>query len=265
MSLFSSGDRVFERSWTCCFLVLLFAGCNTAPEVIEPPSFEDDFGASFDAEPITEESVAEMTMMHQRAQIELELAAVIPIESKVDQDVLVGGKLNYEVFKNLFMGLSFSYANLEINDGAGDSLNSNLDSLEGIQIFDNYDQWNIFIHSDYDLPLTRPSAEFGSLTLRFGLGAGLVVIDGDEDSFLESQFTQAGSSFRIQPLAAFVLRPAAQLRLRVWDHGLAFLGVSYDWVPENRIDVKLSGERREIDDDIEFDAVNIGGGFSFEW
>ena len=265
MSLFSSGDRVFERSWTCCFLVLLFAGCNTAPEVIEPPSFEDDFGASFDAEPITEESVAEMTMMHQRAQIDLEVAAVVPIESKVDTDVLVGGKLNYEVFKNLFMGLSFSYANLDINDGAGDNLNSNLDSLEGIQIFDNYDQWNIFGHFDYDIPLTRPSADFGSLTFRFGLAAGLVVIDGEEDSFLKGQLKQAGTNFEIQPLTNFILRPAIQLRARVWDHGLAFLGVSYDWVPAKRVDVKLNGERREIDDDIQFDSVNIGGGFSFEW
>ena len=265
MSLFSSGDRVLERSWTCCFLVLLIAGCNTAPEEIEPPSFEDDFGASFDAEPITEESVAEMTMMHQRAQVDLELGVVIPIESKVDEDVVVGGKLSYEVSKNLFMGLSFSYANLEINDGAGDNLSSDLDNLEGIQIFDNYDQWNIFTHFDYDLPLTRPSADFGSLTLRFGLGAGLVVIDGEEDSFLKSQFMAAGTRFEIQPLAAFVLRPALQLRARVWDHGLAFVGVSYDWVPENRIDVKLSGGRRELDDDIEFDAINIGGGFSFEW
>ena len=265
MSLFSFGDRVFERSGTCCFLVLLFAGCNTAPEGIEPPAYKDDFGASFDAEPITEESVAEMTMMHQRAQIDLELAVVVPIESKVDEDVLVGGKLNYEVFKNVFMGLSFSYANLEINDGADDNLNADLASLEGIQRFDNYDQWNIFIHSDYDIPLTRPSADFGSLTLRFGLGAGLVVIDGEEDSFLKRQFQQAGTKFEIQPLAAFVLRPAAQLRVRIWEHGLAFLGVSYDWVPENRIDVKLSGDRREVDDDIEFDAINIGGGFSFEW
>lgn len=265
MSLFSSGDRVFEWSWTCCFLVLLFAGCNSAPDTIEPPDYEDDFGAKFDSEPITEDSVAEMTMMHQRAQADLEVGAVIPIESKVDTDVIVGGKFNYEVFKNLFMGLSFSYANMDINDGAGDDLNSDLDGLDGIQTFDNYDQWNIFANFDYDIPLTRPSANLGALTFRAGLGAGVVIIDGEEDSFLKGQLKQAGTKFEIQPFAAFILRPALQLRARVWEHGLAFVSVSYDWIPEDRVDVKLNGDRRELNDDIEFDTINIGGGFSFEW
>ena len=256
MSLFSSGDRVLERSWTCCFLVLLFSGCNTAPEEIEPPVFTDDFGASFDAEPITEESIAEMTMMHQRAQGDLEVGAVIPIDSDVDTDVTVGGKLSYEVFKNLFMGLSFSYANLDISDGG---------TLDGIEQFNDYDRWTILGQFEYDIPLTRPTADFGSLTFRFGLGAGLIVIDGEEDSFVQGQFKQAGGKFELQPLQTFILRPAAQLRVRVWEHGLAFLGVSYDWVPEDVVDRKINGNREEIPEDIEFDAVNIVGGFSFEW
>ncbi len=265
MSLFSSGDRVFEWSWTGCFLVLLIAGCNAAPDTIEPPEYEDDFGTSFDAEPITEASVAEATMMHQRAQIDLEVGAAIPIESKIDEDVIVGGKLSYEVTKNLFMGVSFSYASLEINDGAGDNLNADLDSLEGIQIFDDYDQWNILLQTDYDIPLTRPSSDLGALTFRCGLAGGITIIDGEEDPFLKGQFQQAGTDFEIQTLVTPIIRPSIQLRVRVWKHGLAFLGVSYDWVPEQRVDVKLNSDRREVDDDINFDAVNIGGGFSFEF
>ena len=265
MSLFSSGDRVLSWSLSCCFLVFLLGGCNTAPEKIEPLDYQDDFGTSFAAEPITAESVAEESMLHQRAQFDLKFDGAIPTESKIDPAFSIGGKVGLEVFKNLFMGLSFNYANHEINDGADDSLTGDIGRLDAIQLFQEYDRFSILGHFDYDIPLTKPSADFGALTFRFGLGVGLVIIDGEEDPFLRSQFEQARSSFELVTFYTAVVRPSLELRCRVWEHGHVFAGVSYDWVPGDRIDARIGGERAEVDSDIDFDNVNIGAGFSFEW
>jgi hypothetical protein len=118
---------------------------------------------------------------------------------------------------------------------------------------------------DYDLPLTKPSGDLGAWTLRFGLGAGMLIIDGEEDKFLVNQNTTAGNGFEVQTFYGFLLRPAIELRLRVWEHGHVFAGVSYDFTPQDRIDIKTAGERREIDSDVQFDAFNAAVGFSFEW
>ena len=65
-------------------------------------------------------------------------------------------------------------------------------------------------------------------------------------------------------VTAFKLRARVQcIRSDVLDR--AFAGVSYDWVAENRIDIDIAGESREVDDDINFDSINAMVGFSFVW
>ena len=118
-------------------------------------------------------------------------------------------------------------------------------------------------HVDYDLVLNDalfddPKREMGEIAARFGLGAGLAIITGDED-------TSDVEDFDIDTLFSFVLRPSAELRWQFFEHGSIFAGVSYDWVPEDRIDIDIAGDSREVDDDINFDSINVIGGFSFVW
>ena len=257
MSLFLSGDRGLSWSLGYCFLVLLFGGCNTAPERIEPPGYEDDFGTLIEAEPITPESVSEMSMLHQRAQFDLRFGAAIPVESDFDTDFAIGTKFGLEVFKNLFMGLSFSYSNHELNN----DLPAFADTIDATasQHYEEFDRYSILAQFDYDVPLTTTSSDLGAWTFRVGLGGGLLIIDGDVNPVLKPTVEE------IVTLYTVVLRPAVELRWKLLEHGHVFAGVSYDWVPEDRIEQKTLGEREKIRADIDFDAVNIGAGFSFEW
>ncbi len=235
------------------FLVVFFGGC-AAPDRIEPPAYEDDFGTAIDySDEITEDSVSQHSMLHRRAQFDLSVGPVFPLDSNFDPGVGAGGKFGIEVFKNLFMGANVSWSHHDAG-GSGD-----LGGREAGELYDNFDRFNFMAQFDYDIPIGDvPSSVPGSMAVRLGLGAGLTLVTGEED---DSDF----QSFELEEFYGFVLRPAAEFRYRVWEGGHLFASLSYDFVPQNRIDITFAGDRREVDDDIEFDSVNLGFGFAFEW
>ena len=260
MSVFS---RWAPRLWSLglCSVLALFTGCN-GPETISPPDYRDDFGDQLDVEPITEQSVAEETMLHQHAQFQLSAGVGIPVESNFDIGPRIDGKFSIEVFKNVYLGLSAGWSNHEIGDGATDGNPQNNDAT---QLYDSFDRLSFLGHLDYDIPLTRPQSEPGAWTLRLGLGAGLLALLPEEDSFLESSLAGAGGDYEVVDFFGFVLRPQVQIRYRVWENGHVIGTLSYDFVPENRVDIKVNGQRREVRDDLQLDNINLGVGFVFEW
>ena len=257
MSRCRSRAPLFAVSFSVCLLTLALGGCASR-DTIEPPAYEDDFGESYEPDPITEQSVAEETMLHQHAQFDLTVGAVVPIDSNVSTTVGIGGKFNYEIFKRLYAGLFFGYSNLDVKEGA-DSLQTSNPS----KLYDSMNRYSILLVSDYDIPLTRPSSDFGAFTLRFGLGLGMLIVDGREDKSLSGQ---GGGGYEIETFYGFLMWPEVEIRWRVWEHGHLFAGVSYDWTPQSRIEVKdASGDRFEVSSDIQFDVANAVVGFSFEW
>ncbi len=260
MSVLRSGAPLALRSFGLCLLAVALGSCASQNE-IDPPEYKDAFGESYETDPITEQSVAENAMLHQHAQFDIYGGAAIPIDSNIDVGGGVGAKFALEISKNLYAGMSFSYSHHGIDQGAG----SDLDSTEASSLYDTIDRYSVLLHFDYDVPLSKPSTEPGAWGFRFGLGAGLVAITGDEDPFLEDQFAAAGSEFELVPFFGFVLRPSAEVRYRLWKNGHLFANVTYDFVPQDKIDVKIGGDRREVDDRIQFDSINIGVGLSLEW
>jgi len=238
-------------------LVSMTSSCRS-PDTIESPDYEDDFGATVEYdEPITEETVGSSSMLHRRAQAEIAGGIALPMESDFGSGPAATGKFAIEIQKNLYMGLTLGWQNFSAG-GSG-----TLGARSGAEFYESLDRYIIMGHFDYDLVLNDallddPKREYGDLVARFGLAAGLAIIVGDED-------TSDVADFDIDPLYSLVLRPGTELRWQIWEHGSVFAGVSYDWVAENRIDIDIAGESREVDDDINFDSINAMVGFSFVW
>jgi hypothetical protein len=242
-------------------LVCLAAlGCNGAPRPIEPPEFRDDFGEELGETEITEESVGREQMLKRRTQVELRAGVVSPIESNLDPGGGVGIKGEIETFKNLYFGLSFDFAHLESDEQISDNVqNANVSALlnaDPTELFESLDRYNILALFDYDVPLVK------NFSFRFGVGAGLAIITFDEgknsDVFL--------GGYDVEPFYSFVLRPAIDFRLQVWEHGYVAVGASFDFLPSGKIEIKPGDEdRSEVDESVNFSSLNAGVAWVFEW
>ncbi len=247
-------------------LALSMVGCQSAPEQIASKVATDDFGGVLpNKEEITVESVQKAEMLHQRTQVELRLGPSFPFDVfdpdarrllrwDGDRDPYTkrgsvgGGKLQLEVEKNIYMGLSVDWTDNEVNlqEGSG-----------GEQIFAvrGYDRLSILGTLDVDIPLTEDIPRTNDiasnfrrllpegLLLRMGMGIGMTFIDfNTKPSFLANRLFG-----KIEDVYQIMFRPSIGLRLPVSDNLLIFSELSYDIVPERRIafetDVAVAGQR----------------------
>jgi hypothetical protein len=243
-------------------LLVTFAGqgCESTPRRVEPPTHRDDFGEPLDEAPITEESVAETQMLGGgRGQVEIRGGIVVPVESNFEVGPGLGIKGELEVFKKLFMGLSFDWSHHEADEQIKDSVvNGDVGELLGAdptELFESLDRYNILAVVDYDYGLTK------NFFFRFGLGVGLAMVFGDEgdnaDSFVDD--------YEIEPFFHVLVRPAIDFRYKVWEHGYIAVQASYDFIPQDQIEVHFLKEDSEVDEDINFSSFNLSLAWVFEF
>ena len=217
---------------------------------------QDDFGDPIASEEDVDEAEFLRTYMtHRRAHGELRGTVGIPLGSGFELAYGAGGKFEIEIFKDLFTGLQIHYAVQEVNSESG--LGS-LANREAIDFYDSLERYNVLAVFDYDFPLGVPTEDIGELTVRVGLGLGVAIIQGEENQ-------SALQEFEVEPVYSFLARPTVETRWRAWEHGHVVAGIAYDFVAENRIEIDTAGDRREVDDDIQFDTFNLFVGFAFEW
>lgn len=240
---------------------LLAVGCrNQQVDTIPPPTYEDDFGETIEAEEdeeLTVESVGEEQMIRQRAQLELRLGARQPADV-LNPDVspinnigpAAGVKFAFEVAKNIFIDAAFDWSHHTVDDQGETSGNFQLGQI------DNFDRFNILVGLDYDIPLVDLDlwGEARSLLLRLGAAAGVNIVKFDE---------RESSINTFETFVGFVFRPSVGLRLPLNDYLLVFTEVTYDLIPTRNLETNetatVTGE------DAIFSGVGFWGGVAFEW
>ena len=216
----------------------------------------DDFGDPIASEEdVDEKEFLRQYMTHRRAQAEIRGTVGLPLDNAFELAYGAGAKFEIEMFKNLFTGVEIDYFEQDVDSATG---LGNLASREAIDFYDSLERYNFLVVFDYDFPLAVPSDDIGELTIRIGLGLGLAVIQGEENQ-------SALQDFEVENVYSFLAQPSVETRWRVWEHGHVVAGVSYNYVAENRIQIDTAGDRREVDDDIQFDTFNLYVGFAFEW
>lgn len=225
----------------------------------DPAFYTDDFGGAVEAPPITEESVSEEMMLHQRAQLELNAGMVMPIgEFEVGPSLGLKGSL--EAYKNIFFGLSFDWARQNVDEGIS-SLDDpgDLERADADQFYEYINRYNLLMTADYDIPLEEDFlVEDTRLILRLGLGAGSSIIVGKEDKAIDE-------TVKINTYFGFLLRPAVSLRWMLSKRSLVFFTAAYDFVYPDKIDVRITGSSRRVDDDLYFGTFLLQFGVAFEF
>jgi len=253
------------------FVLLPALGCESTQRRLEPPELEDDFGATLETAPITEESVGETQMLHRRVQLEAKGMAVIPTGFFASNGFEVGPgagvKAGIETGKNFFLGLSFDWAHWDQSEGVSQITSPGaLTSVRPDQLYEQLDKLNFLLNGDYDWTLAKSFlAEDKPLKLRFGAGMGLAWVTGDIDPFLKQQAAAVGSDVGIQDYFGFLLRLAASLRWQLTDHVVVFGEAGWDLVSPFSIEVNVDGQRSQVGGDIDFGSIGLGGGIMFEF
>ena len=230
---------------------------------VDPPIYTDDLGEPVAREPITASSVGETQMLKRRMLFELRGGVSVPLPTYEDNDFtlgpLLGAKIELETVKNLFFGLSFDWAEQDVDNGVS-SVVSNPEQLPGVgpdQLFELLDRYNILAVFDYDIVLVKDTIDKDTpLLFRFGAGAGLTIIDGKEDPQV---------NFDIKTFYGFLFRPAVGLRWQFHPNILVFGELSYDFVIPNRIYADVNGEDVRVDGTIDFGSLNLILGIGFQF
>ncbi len=241
-----SRDAIRAFGWILA-LTLSMVGCQGAPEQSPSKGFTDDFGGDVPTrEEITVESVQDKEMLYQRAQAELRLGTTFPFDlfdafhdPHTEKGMVGGGKLQLEVAKDIYMGLSFDWT-----DHTVESRESTPEFTPGFgeAIFaaDGYDRLSVLGTLDYDIPITGDAV---GLLLRLGMGIGMTVADFNT----QPDFLNNPAFGKIEDLYQIMFRPSIGLRLPVSENLLVFSELSYDIVPERSIafetDTAVAGER----------------------
>lgn len=250
-------------------LVVTVIGCVSTVKPLDPPEHRDDFGIPTETQPITSESVSETQMLHRRTQIEVKGHAVIPTgffqSNSFEVGPGVGMKAGIEVAKNFFANFSFDYAHITQGDGVSEVSPGNpaaLGDIEPDQFYKELHRYNFLIGLDHDWTIAKSFITDSSpLKLRLGGGAGLTVIEGELDSLLKA----SDPSMRIIDYYGFLLRLGGSVRWEVTDQFILFAEAGYDLVAPFTIEIKQSGQRSELDGDIDFGSINIGAGIAFQF
>ena len=256
----SSEQRASALLWLA-FLSLSVVSCNSTPRRLDPAEYTDDFGDSIGTELIDDKSVGARQMLHRRVRVEPYGRAVVPIESNFEVGSSFGARGSIEVQKDLFVGVAFDWVHLTTKDdiSSAGSTGGNLAGTEASEFYKSLDRFNLLATVDYDFHLSDEFLVANSpLTLGVGLGAGAVVVTGDEAQGLSSPFD-------LEPYFGLLLRPSADLRWKLAEQGFLTLNLSFDWIPADNVDVDFLGDRRELGDKIDFSTFNVGLGYTFEF
>jgi hypothetical protein len=256
----SSEPRASALLWLA-FLSLSVVACQSTPRHLDPAEYTDDFGDSIGTEQIDEDSIGAQQMLHRRTRIEPYLRAVVPFESNFDVGSAIGARASIEVQKHLFVGGAFDWVHMstadDIENAGGGGVT--LAATESSELYTELDRFNFLGTFDYDIHLADEFLLANSpLTLGLGFGAGLTIVTGDEAQGLISRFD-------LEPYFGPVFRPSADFRWQLAEQGFFTLNLSFDWVPTDEIEIDFLGERREVDDPINFSTFNIGLGYTFEF
>lgn len=269
--MFSRRSSLSQTSAWAPLVLLAVAGCESVPHELDPPEQKDDFGAELDTREINAETVGETQMLHRRTQIEVKALAAIPTGFFEDNsfDVGYGGgfKASIETKKSFYVGVSFDYVYMEQGDGVSSvSDPTGLSDVKPDQLYDHLDRYSFLVTGDYDWTLAKSFlAEKAPLMLRLGGGLGAIIVDGDVDSFLEEQVSAAGSSIDTVPFVGFLGRLAIGLRWQFHHSMILFAEAGYDFVAPFEIEIEAAGTRATVEGDIDFGAINLGAGLTFEF
>jgi hypothetical protein len=230
---------------------------------VDPPIYTDDLGEPVGREPITASTVGETQMLKRRMIIELRGGVSVPLPTYEDNDFtlgpLIGAKIELEAVKNLYFGLSFDWAEQDVDDGVS-TVVSDPEQLPGVtpdQLFELTDRYSILAVFDYDIVLVRDTiGKETPLLFRFGAGAGLIIIDGKEDPQV---------NFDIKTFYGFLFRPAIGIRWVFHPNILVFGEMSYDFVIPNDIYADSGGEDVRIDGNVDFGSLNLIVGIGFQF
>jgi len=220
----------------CVVAALGLAGCATAPAPIANESHMDDWGGPIadDAE-ITAESVQRTEMMHQRAQFELRVGPSFTFdlfdpsaETHTEDSYVAGFKFQLEAVKNLYLGLSFDWAQHDVDPASVPAL------ADPIQRISFYDRLTVLGNMDYDIPLSDDRHPW---IIRLGFGGGVAIILPES----------VNSAQKVADVYQIVFRPSIGVRWPFHDNWLLFAEAYYDIIPERSLETTesqtISGER----------------------
>ena len=207
------------------------------------------------------------TMVHRRANLDLRLGGFFPVDSDFNTSLSLGFTGEIEVYKNLYLGLSVDYTDMDVDETIADVLGSaisdpsvaaSLPGLDAEQWYEGFDRYSVLFLFDRDVPIVQSDEH--DLMFRWGLGLGVVIMDGEiaKDAFAQ------GLDVDGRTYVNFLARPKIGLHYRFFENYLAFLALGYDFVPEDSLTVNLNSSRTKLGD-VDASGFTIFSGLGFTW
>jgi len=244
------GKRWVSSCATWIGAVVVFAGCTQAPRMEDPssPTPATDFVDDTYSDPITVDSVSETMMLHRRFRV-MPYGGVFLPTSDFDPGPMAGVKASVETVKNVFWGLSFDWGAQDIETPVSSLSSSDLAKTSPAQWFKSIERWNMLINLEYEWLVEKDFlVEKAPLSLELGLGLGASMITNEEDPLIK----EAGTD--IETYVGFLMRPQVDLLWEFERNFGVFLGVGYDFIYPDRIDVRVGGQDRTVSDGIWFNT-----------
>ena len=203
------------------------------------------------------------TMVHRRANLDLRLGGFFPVDSDFNTSLSLGFTGEIEVYKNLYLGLSFDYADMDVDSVSEEEVkNGTLPTGTGARNperwFERFDRYSFLFLFDRDVPIVQSDEH--DLMFRWGLGLGVVIMDGE----IASIFPEQGLDVDGRTYVNFLARPKIGLHYRFFENYLAFLALGYDFVPEDSLTVNINSNRTKLGD-VDASGFTIFSGLGFTW
>jgi len=201
------------------------------------------------------------TMVHRRTNFDLRLGGFFPVDSDFNTSLSLGFTGEIEVSKNLYFGLSFDYADMDVDSVSVEEVAILTGAAAGDteRWFERFDRYSLLFLFDRDVPIVQSDEH--DLTFRWGLGLGVVVMDGE----IASVFPEQGLDVDGRTYVNFLARPKIGLHYKFLENYLAFLALGYDFVPEAAMTVNIQSSRTKVEGDVDASGFTIFSGLGFTW
>jgi len=234
---------VILASW----LAFVTLGCTVTPSQA-PLAEEEDIEAQ----------VLQTALIRNRARLEPKGGVVVPLNAEYDVAAAAGIRGQIEaVIRGMWFGLEFDYANVETTDPItrGSTQQEQL-SADTENLMEYFDRYQLLLTWDYEID--TGSGPFYP-TFRFGLGLGGVMVAPQE--------APGNTLLDFDDFFTVVVQPRVGFRFPFHENVGAFFQANLNWSPEGQLsgDNGLTRENVDIGDKVEFSAIEIWGGLSFEW